>query len=104
MLIFALFFGLLVISMGAYFFQEKLIFFPGKLSSSYQFSFPDQFDEINYNVEEGIKINALHFKADQSKGVVFYSHGNAGSLRNWGLLADTFIPLGYDLLIYDLLI
>lgn len=81
--------------------QKKLIFFPEKLSKEYQFAFPHHFEEINYKVEQGVEINALYFNAEQSKGVVFYSHGNAGSLRTWGHIADTFLALHYDLLIYD---
>jgi len=101
MLVLAILSGLLTITLGAYFLQEKLIFFPEKLSKDHQYSFSQRFEEINYKVEEGVEINALHFKTDNPKGVVFYSHGNAGSLRSWGMIADTFLSLQYDLLIYD---
>lgn len=99
------FFGIIgliaFVGIGIYSLQEKLIFFPNKLPISYKYSFAHAFEERNFNVDERVNINALHFKAPDSKGVVFYSHGNAGCLRDWGGLADIFINYNYDLLIYD---
>ena len=89
------------ITSGIYFFQEKLIFFPEVVSPTYQYQFDHDFEEVNYQVAEGITINALHFKAEESKGIVFYSHGNAGSLSGWGFVADLFLMNNYDVLIYD---
>ena len=50
---------------------------------------------------DGAMINALHFKADSSKGVIYYHHGNAGNLDRWGGIAEYFVQFGYDVLIYD---
>lgn len=91
----------LFITSMIYVFQEKLIFFPEAVSADYQFQFDHDFEEINYNVQKGITINALLFKAKESKGVIFYSHGNAGSLSRWGYVADLFLMNNYDVLIYD---
>lgn len=33
--------------------------------------------------------------------MVFYLHGNSGSLRTWGCFAKTFTNLGYDTFILD---
>jgi pimeloyl-ACP methyl ester carboxylesterase len=41
------------------------------------------------------------FKADTSKGVIFYLHGNAGSLRSWGDVAQTYMDLSYDVFLLD---
>ena len=81
--------------------QEKLIFHPEKLPSDYKFSFPAVFEEVNYEPEKGVTINALHFKASGSKGVVFYLHGNAGSLRSWGSIGENAVNMGYDFLVFD---
>ncbi len=101
MLIISILLLILLLFMGIYFFQEKVIFYPEKLSDDYPFSFPQNFGEINYEVENGVRINALHFKVKNPKGVVFYSHGNAGSLRTWGFIYEIFTNHQYDLLIYD---
>jgi len=81
--------------------QEKLIFFPEVLPQDHQFIFEQPFEEIYFDVDKGVKINALHFKADSSKGVVIYFHGNAGSLDGWGHTAGDFTNNGYDLMIFD---
>lgn len=90
-----------IITLGIYLLQNKLIFFPEVLLPNYKYEFNGEFEEVDFSISEGVKINALHFKAKDSKGIVFYSHGNAGSLRTWGLVSDVFTRLNYDLLIYD---
>jgi uncharacterized protein len=84
-----------------YFFQEKLIFFPEKLDKEFNFNFDQKFEEINLKSKDNVTLNGLLFKADASKGVIFYLHGNAGSLRSWGEVAKTYTDLNYDLFIID---
>ena len=91
----------ILITSFIYFFQHKLIFFPEVLLPNHSFSFDHTFEELNYKTTEGVQINALHFKAPEPRGIVYFHHGNAGSLRSWGLIADVFLDLGYDILIYD---
>lgn len=84
-----------------YFFQEKLIFFPQKLESNYKFSFDQKFEEINIKTADNKLLNTVLFKADSSKGVIFYLHGNAGSLGSWGDVAKTYTDLNYDVFMLD---
>lgn len=84
-----------------YVFQERLIFFPQKLDKNYQFSFNQMFEEINVNTEDGILLNGLLFRADSSKGLIFYLHGNAGSISSWGNVAETYTDLNYDVFMLD---
>lgn len=91
----------LLLCMLLYFLQNKLLFHPEKLPADYQFTFDLPFEEINYHTAPGITINALKFTAENPVGIVFYLHGNAGSLRNWGYVADIFVQSGYDCLIID---
>jgi alpha-beta hydrolase superfamily lysophospholipase len=84
-----------------YFFQEKLIFFPQKLRKEYQFQFDGKFEEKNIKTKDGIILNGLLFSADSSKGLIFYLHGNAGSLSSWGGIAKTYTDLKYDVFILD---
>lgn len=90
--------GAVVILLGCS--QESLIFFPEKLPLHYKFDFALPFDEITLPAEGGT-VHALHFRAKQPKGVVLYFHGNAGSLRTWGDIAEDFTTRGYDFFILD---
>ncbi len=84
-----------------YFIQEKLIFFPEKLPGNYQYSFEKNFGELQFTAGDGIKLHGLLFKADSSRGLIFYLHGNAGSLATWGAIAKTYTDLHYDLFMLD---
>ncbi|HSC37167.1 MAG TPA: alpha/beta fold hydrolase [Chitinophagaceae bacterium] len=81
--------------------QEKIIFFPQKLSPDYKFRFPGHFTEKTIRTRDGNTLNGLLFTADSSKGLVFYLHGNAGSLDSWGEVASAYTALHYDVFILD---
>ncbi|MBK7960951.1 MAG: alpha/beta fold hydrolase [Bdellovibrionales bacterium] len=70
-----------------YFNQEKLLFFPEVLSQKFAFTFPVAFKESTITLHSGEIINFLTFNPESQKGVLLYFHGNAGSLKDWGLTA-----------------
>ncbi len=84
-----------------YFFQTKLIFFPQKLPIDHTFHFNGEFEEKFFQVDDKTMIHALHFFSKNPKGVILYFHGNAGSLEDWGEVADDFVKMDYDVLIAD---
>jgi fermentation-respiration switch protein FrsA (DUF1100 family) len=90
----------ILICAALYLLQERLIFYPEALAPDFTFSFPGRFEEIALP-SDGAVISALYFKADHPKGVVLYFHGNAGSLRSWGSVAESFVGRGYDVLMPD---
>lgn len=81
--------------------QEQLIFFPTKLASNYQFNFAYPFEEIDVITEDSLKLHGVLFKADSSKGLIFYLHGNSGNVNTWGSLAQVYTNLNYDVFILD---
>jgi pimeloyl-ACP methyl ester carboxylesterase len=85
----------------AYFFQEKLIFFPEKLDEDYKFVFPQDFEEIVIRTDDYENLHGLLFKSKDSKGLIFYLHGNAGSLAEWGGVAEVYTNLQYDVFLLD---
>jgi len=91
----------IILCVSLYFFQEKLIFFPQQLEKNYQFNFGQNFDELNFKTSDGKLLNGLLFKSDSTKGLIFYLHGNAGSLNSWGNVAKTYTELNYDVFILD---
>ncbi|NII27191.1 alpha/beta hydrolase [Pseudoflavitalea sp. X16] len=90
-----------VICCLAYFLQEKLIFFPEKLSKDHRFRFDQPFQEMSFTMKDGKLVNGVLFKADSSRGLIFYLHGNAGSLDGWGEVATFYTDAGYDLFMLD---
>ncbi|WP_299117519.1 alpha/beta hydrolase [uncultured Winogradskyella sp.] len=90
-----------MIGASLYFFQEKLLFLPTKLSQDYQYQFNYPFEELFLKTDEDTVINALHFKAENSKGVLLYFHGNAGDLSRWGRITEYFTAMNYDVLVMD---
>lgn len=84
-----------------YFFQEKLIFFPDKLPNDHQFSFNIPFEEIFIESKQGEMLHGLLFRVDNANGLVFYLHGNAGSVEDWGQVAERYTDLRYNVFILD---
>ena len=84
-----------------FFFQEKLIFYPEKLGSNHQFDFNQQFEEVNIQTKDEKLLHGLLFRSDSSKGLIFYLHGNAGSVASWGEVARTYSELHYDVFMVD---
>lgn len=90
-----------LIFIEVYFMQKKLIFLPTKLAAEYQYQFSEPFEEFFLDTEDGARLNAIHFKNENPKGLILYFHGNAGDLSRWGEFASDFTEHGYDVLIMD---
>lgn len=90
-----------VLCIALYFLQEKLIFHPEQLPKDYHFLFDQSFEEKNIKLKDGVILNGVLFKAENSKGLIFYLHGNAGSLASWGYVADVYTNLNYDVFMLD---
>jgi fermentation-respiration switch protein FrsA (DUF1100 family) len=82
-------------------FQERFIFVRFRVRPTYRFTFQQPFEERWTKAPDGAELHALHFKAEQPKGVVLYFHGNTGSLRRWGGHAVRFLRLDHDVLMPD---
>jgi hypothetical protein len=90
-----------IICIILFFFQEKLIFRPEKLDKNFKFAFDQKFKEINIKAKDGKFLNGVLFTSDSSKGLIFYLHGNAGSLNTWGGAAKRYTELKYDVFMLD---
>lgn len=91
----------LALCLAAYMLQEKMIFLPEKLSASYNFSFKNPFEEVFIKTEDNTQLHGLLFKTNTPKRLIFYLHGNAGSLASWGEVSGVFTALGYDIFLLD---
>ena len=82
-----LFIGFTIICGLIYLSQEKLIFHPEQLAKNHKFQFDQKFEELNFKTNDNQLLNALLFKSESSKGLIFYLHGN---------LRDNNIVLGIE--------
>ena len=91
----------LSISLLLYFTQELIIFHPEKLSKDFKFKFKSNFEEVYIPTKDGAIINALLFKKENSKGLVFYFKGNTRSIKGWGKFSRDFLSKDYDFFVFD---
>lgn len=91
----------IMIGASLYFLQERILFIPTVLPQDFQYEFNRPFEELFLKTADDAVINALHFKAENSKGVILYFHGNAGDLSDWGSIAEIFVNWDYDVFIMD---
>lgn len=84
-----------------YFNQVGMVFQSAALPKDYKFDYQQKFEELNIKSFDGVQLNGLLFKAENSKGLIFYLHGNAGTLETWGRIAKVYTRLGYDIFILD---
>lgn len=92
----------ILVVLGLYLFQDKIIFQANALSSDFRFHFDDEFTEEFITAEDGTEINTLFFPSDgPSKGLVFYCHGNRRNLKTWGRFVKDFTKHGYDVFLWD---
>jgi hypothetical protein len=80
--------------------QERLLFQPQVLPASHRFDTAADVHEVWVDVP-GARLNALHLRLVQPRGVVFFLHGNAGSLDNWFVNLDFYRRAGLDLFMLD---
>lgn len=82
-------------------FQDKLLFHPRKTLANHQYDFPVPFTERVYQTPNGGNIHTILFQQEESKGLVFYLHGNAGNLEDWAWLYQDFLNRKQDVIFID---
>ena len=84
-----------------YLVQHYIFFRPEILPGNFKYKYVFPFEELEVDMEDGGRINALYFKVPSSLGVVFYLKGNSRSIKGWGKFAKDFLSNGYDVLMID---
>ena len=80
--------------------QERLLFLPTTLPADHRFGHGADVHETWVEVP-GVRLNALHLRLPKPDGVVFFLHGNAGSLQTWFTGGDFYRRTNMDLFIFD---
>ncbi len=90
-----------LLSLLFYFLQHFFFFRPERLPHDfkYQYSFP--FEEKQFDLPDGGRINAIWFKVPNSLGVVYFLKGNSRSIKGWGKFAKDYVGKGYDFFMMD---
>ncbi len=91
------------IGIALYYLQDKFIFHPQKLDSSYQYKFDGRFEEMNIPFNETDTMNLIKFfpEDSMSRGVVIYYHGNKNNINHYAAYTKPFTKLGYEVWMED---
>ena len=84
-----------------YFVQERFIFKPEKLKQDFKYKYDAPFEELFFDVEDGVRINGLHFTVEKPLGLILYFHGNSRSIKGWARYAKDFFRYNYDVVLVD---
>ncbi|WP_416438496.1 alpha/beta hydrolase [Phnomibacter sp. MR] len=90
-----------VLAVIVYLVQERFIFKPEKLPANFAYKYDAPFRELNFEPEQGVTINGLHFYVPKPKGLILYFHGNSRSIKGWGKYARDFFRYQYDVVLVD---
>ena len=90
-----------LLSIIVYFIQDKFIFKPEKLRQDFKYKYDVPFRELFFDVEEGVRINGLHFHVEKPFGLILYFHGNSRSIKGWAKYAKDFYRYNYDVVLVD---
>lgn len=90
-----------MLAVTVYLVQEFFIFKPEKLRSDFQYKYDAPFEELFFDVEQGVRINGLHFKTKYPLGLILYFHGNSRSIKGWAKYAKDFYRYNYDVVLVD---
>jgi alpha-beta hydrolase superfamily lysophospholipase len=93
----------LVCGIVLYFFQEKILFHPQKLSVEHNFNFQIPFKEINLPVSNEKNLSIVQFTIPDPvcKGVVLYFHGNRKNIERYASYAINFTKNNYEVWMMD---
>lgn len=92
----------LALCLVLYFWQEKFIFAPEKLSPNRAFSFTQTYKELKVKTSDNIDLHAILFETNKPKrGLIFYLHGKKGSIANTHKLSQLYLDNQYDFFALD---
>ena len=83
---------------------NKLFYFPTKDQPATPKTFGRAFTNVTFRAADGVSLHGWLMPVDRdvkSKGVVVFSHGNAGSVGYHLGFIDWMVDAGYDVLLYD---
>jgi fermentation-respiration switch protein FrsA (DUF1100 family) len=89
-----------LVTAGAMFFENRLIYFPSK-DGFYggDYGFPIQ--PVTFNSDDGVRLDGAFCPVEHSRGTILWCHGNGGNLSYGFDVADPFRKLGVSVFLFD---
>lgn len=84
-----------------YLMQENLIFISKRYDDKLRYKLAVPYEEVFIDTPQGGLINGIILKREESKGIIFYLHGNTGGLNRWCYMAEELTHFGYDVFAID---
>ncbi|MES2798997.1 MAG: alpha/beta hydrolase [Bacteroidota bacterium] len=86
-----------------YFFQVNLLFHPDKLKESTKVDYGLISSELSIKVDEGVNLSGIlsYPNAKESNKLVFFLHGNAGTIKGQEASAKFYTSQGFDFFSFD---
>ena len=84
-----------------YLFQGKMLFKRTKLPLNYRYHYEWPFKEINWETEDGNKINGILFEHESPKAILLFLHGNSGHMGRSGNYFARVKEYPISVLLYD---
>ena len=89
------------ICLAVFVLQEKLIFVPVFPGDRFELKLATPAEEFHLTTPNKGQIHAILLRVPNPRGLVFYLHGNTGSLRRWQFMAEEVSGYGYDVFACD---
>lgn len=93
--------GYAALCLVVYLTQAKLVYFPGPAPRATPADFGLEFRELQLRTRDGVGLHGWFLPAQDARGAVLISHGNAGTIELRIDLARSFVELGWSVLLYD---
>lgn len=93
--------GYLLITVFAYFFQDRMVYHPDRKIVNTPEDIGLPFEEITLRTRDGVNISAWFIPARHERGVVLFCHGNAGNISHRLDSIRIFHDLNLEVFIFD---
>lgn len=92
----------LLLCLAYFLLQEAIIFRPQRSASEGGYRLSASYEERSFTTSSGGRIHGvlLHPKG-HPRGLIFYLHGNTGSMKRWSTIAQELLELNYDVFVMD---
>ncbi len=90
----------LMLVAGMYLVQGYMLFHPSHDMYCAPSMYKWAFENVVVDVEGG-QTHGWYIPLENARGVLLFSHGNAGSIADWLAAAPTFRDMGFSVLLYD---